>query len=87
MKKTKLFAVIGGMSLAILSVFLIAADHIDAPDVAGTTADIADFYAFEGDDPSKTVFIATLQGLLAPGTVTDNAQFDEDVLVEFNIDN
>lgn len=87
MKKTKLFVAIGGFSLAILSVFLIAADHIDAPDVAGTTTDIADFYAFEGDDPSKTVFIATLQGLLSPGTVTDNAQFDEDVLVEFNIDN
>lgn len=87
MKKTKLFAVIGSLSLALISIFLIAADHIDAPDVSGTTTDIADFYAFEGDDPDKTVFIATLQGLLTPGNVTDNAQFDEDVLVEFNIDN
>ena len=87
MKKTKLFVAIGGIGLAMLSVFLIAADHIDAPDIVGTTTDIADFYAFEGDDPNKTVFIATLQGLLTPGTVTDNAQFDEDVLVEFNIDN
>ncbi|MBZ0327280.1 MAG: DUF4331 domain-containing protein [Altibacter sp.] len=87
MKKTKLFAAIGGLGLAMLAVFLIAADHIDAPDVAGTTTDIADFYAFEGDDPNKTVFIATLQGPLIPGAVTDNAQFDEDVMVEFNIDN
>lgn len=87
MKKTKLFAVIGSLSLAFFSIFLIAADHIDAPDVSGTTTDIADFYAFEGDDQDKTVFIATLQGLLTPGNVTDNAQFDEDVLVEFNIDN
>ncbi|PKA83868.1 uncharacterized protein DUF4331 [Ulvibacter sp. MAR_2010_11] len=87
MKRTKIFAAIGGMGLAVLSVFLIAADHIDAPDVAGTTTDIADFYAFEGDDANKTVFIATLQGPLTPGPVTENAQFDEDVLIEFNIDN
>lgn len=87
MKKTKIFAVIGGLSIAALSVFLIAADHIDAPAVAGTTVDIADLYAFEGDNPNNTVFIATLQGPLTPGTVTENASFDEDVLVEFNIDN
>jgi len=87
MKKTKIYAVIGGMILAGFSVFMIAADHIDAPAVAGTTTDIADFYAFEGDGANNTVFIATLQGPLTPGTVTDNATFDEDVLVEFNIDN
>lgn len=87
MKKTKLFAAVGGLGLAVLSIFLIAADHIDAPDVAGTTTDIADFYAFEGSDADKTVFIATLQGPLTPGIVTENAQFDEDVMVEFNIDN
>ncbi|MCW8982103.1 MULTISPECIES: DUF4331 family protein [Altibacter] len=86
MKKTKLLAAIGGFGLAVLAVFLIAADHIDAPAVAGTTSDIADFYAFEGDNPNNTVLIATLQGPLEPGTVTNNAQFDEDVLVEFNID-
>lgn len=87
MKKTNLFVAIAGACLVILSVVFIAADHIDAPAVAGTTTDIADLYAFEGDNPNKTVFIATLQGPLIPGEVTDEAVFDEDVLVEFNIDN
>ena len=87
MKKTKIFAAIGGLSLLTLSIFLIAADHIDSPSVAGTKVDIADLYAFEGDNPNNTVFIATLQGPLVPGTVTENAVFDPDVLIEFNIDN
>ncbi|MBT8261194.1 MAG: DUF4331 domain-containing protein [Bacteroidia bacterium] len=87
MKKTKLFAAIMCSSLLILSIVFVAADHIDAPAVAGTTTDIADLYAFEGDNPNNTVFIATLQGPLTPGVVTENAAFDEDVLVEFNIDN
>ena len=87
MKKTKIIAALSGISLLALSLFLMSSDHIDAPNVAGTTADIADFYAFEGDNPSNTVFVATLQGILPPGVVTDNAVFDEDVLIEFNIDN
>lgn len=87
MKKTKIFAAIGGLCLAVLSIFLIAADHIDSPTVAGTSVDIADLYAFEGDNPDNTVFIATIQGPLVPGDVTENAVFDEDVLIEFNIDN
>ncbi len=87
MNKTKIFAAISGISLMLLSVFLISADHIDAPNVEGTSTDIADFYAFEGDNPNNTVFIATLQGILTPGTITENATFDEDVLIEFNIDN
>ncbi len=87
MKKTKLFAAIAGAGLVILSIVFLAADHIDAPAVTGTSTDIADLYAFEGDNPNNTVLIATLQGLLTPGTVTNNASFDEDVLVEFNIDN
>ncbi len=87
MKKTKIIAAIGGLGLAILSVFLIAADHIDSPSVARGTADIADVYAFEGDNPNSTVLIATLQGPLTPGDVTANARFDENVIIEFNIDN
>lgn len=87
MKNKKYFAVIGGIGLTILTIFLVAADHVDAPDIAGTTTDIADFYAFEGDNPDNTVFVVTVQGPLVPGHVTDNAQFDEDVLIEFNIDN
>lgn len=87
MKKTKLFAAIGGIGIAVLSVFLIAADHVDAPSVAGQASDIADFYAFQGDDPSNTVLIATTQGPLMPGEQTNTAAFDEDVMIEFNIDN
>lgn len=87
MKKTKLFAAIGGLGLACLAMFLLAADHIDAPDVAATTTDIADFFAFEGSNPDNTVLVATVQGPLAPMEQTINASFDEDVLVEFNIDN
>jgi len=87
MKKTKIFAAIGGVGLAVLSIFLIAADHIDSPSVAGTTTDIADLYGFEGSSPDNTVLIATVQGPLTPGDVTTNATFDENVLLEFNIDN
>lgn len=87
MKKTKLFAAIGGLGVACLSIFLLAADHIDAPDVAATSTDIADFFAFEGANPDNTVLVATVQGPLAPMEQTTNARFDEDVLIEFNIDN
>jgi hypothetical protein len=87
MKKIKLFAVIGGLGIAFLSVFLIAADHIDAPDVAATSTDIADFFAFEGENPDSTVLVATVQGPLAPMEQTLNAQFDEDVMITFKIDN
>ncbi len=86
MKKTKLFAAIGGMGLAIAAIVFIAADHVDAPAVAGTKSDIADLYAFEGDNPDNTVFIATVQGPLTPGN-TAGATFDEDVMIEFKIDN
>lgn len=82
MKKTSLIAIGFCLALVITSV-LVAADHLDAPDVAGTTADITDFYAFEGATEANTVFVANVQGLLPPGST---AQFDENVLVEINID-
>lgn len=64
-----------------------AADHIDAPAVTSTTADITDYFAFESPaDPNNMVFVCNLQGLLDP-TATANAKFDEQVMVEFNIDN
>jgi len=87
MKKTKIVAAIGGIGLVILSIVMIAADHVDAPNIVGTSMDIGDLYAFEGDNPDNTVFVVTLQGMLTPGNVTDNANFDEDVLIELNIDN
>ncbi|WP_378184259.1 DUF4331 family protein [Aquimarina sp. SS2-1] len=82
MKKTNLF-LLGG--LFGLGVVLMAADHLDAPAVGGTTADITDFYAFEGANPDNTVFVANVQSSLAPAG--SSATFDENVLVEINIDN
>lgn len=60
---------------------LIAADHLDAPAVAMTTSDIADFYAFEGENANSTVFVVTLPAADA------SSNFDENVLIEINIDN
>lgn len=80
-KTTKFFIGLGAMALAI-GIF-VAADHLDAPDVGGSSADIADFYGFEPSEGSdNTVFIVDLQTSLADGF----GQFDEDVLTEINID-
>jgi hypothetical protein len=81
MKRSKI--ILGLSILALGGLTLIAADHLDAPNVAGTTADITDFYAFEGADPDNTVFVVNVQSSLA----TPNASFDEDVMIEVNIDN
>lgn len=86
MKNRKLIAIAGCLGLLVLSVFLTASDHIDAPLVNGTSSDIADFYAFQAEDPNNLVFVANVQGLLPPGTPTTQAEFDENVLLEINID-
>jgi len=84
MKKTKLFSVLGALVITCFSMFLISSG---APNVAATSADIADFFAFEGNSPDHTVLVATLQGPLAPMEQTSNAAFDQDIVVTFNIDN
>lgn len=84
MKKTKIITLTSMVAVAVLLTVL-AADHIDAPNVEGTSADITDFYAFQGENTDNVVFVANLQGLLSP-MATDAARFDENVLVEFNID-
>ena len=67
--------------------YLIAADHIDAPAVTGTGSDITDFYAFQSpSNANNMVFVVNVQGLLAPAA-TAAAAFDEEVMVEINIDN
>ncbi|BAO56071.1 DUF4331 family protein [Nonlabens marinus] len=78
MKKIALWSSIA--ICAVAGVF-IAADHLDAPAVAMTTSDIADFYAFEGANAASTTFVVTIPAADA------NAQFDENVLIEINIDN
>ncbi len=67
--------------------YLIAADHIDAPAVTGTGSDITDVYAFQSPTTaSNMVFVVNVQGLLAP-SATAAASFDEEVMIEINIDN
>jgi len=67
--------------------YLIAADHIDAPAVTGTGSDITDVYAFQSPaNPNNMVFVVNVQGLLAPSG-TAAASFDEEVMIEINIDN
>jgi len=83
-KKSK--TVLGIGILVVASFFAIAADHIDAPAVSGGTSDITDFYAFQGENTNNIVFAANVQGLLSP-TSTASATFDENVLIEINIDN
>lgn len=83
MKKTKIL--IGVAMVAIAGFIGIAADHIDAPAVQGGSSDITDFYAFQGANTSNLVLVANVQGLLSP-SATGNAAFDENTLVEFNID-
>nr|WP_298420035.1 DUF4331 family protein [uncultured Kordia sp.] len=75
-----------GISIVLIgSFFLIAADHIDAPAVQGTTSDITDFYAFQGANTNAIAFVVNTQGLLSP-TATSAASFDENTLIEINID-
>jgi hypothetical protein len=86
MKKNKLAPIAAIICLLAVTPFLISGDHLDAPGVNGTTSDLTSFYAFEGENPNNLVLIANLQGFLPSGTATTNANFSEDVLVEFNID-
>lgn len=83
MKKKQVYAALTGL-LGLTAIFL-AADHIDAPSAAGTTADIADFFAFEPTEGSgSTVFIVDLQSNVLPDLAYGS--FDEDVLTEINVD-
>ncbi|MFH4967259.1 DUF4331 family protein [Gaetbulibacter sp. M240] len=84
MKKIKILTGLGVMAVA--GFFMVAADHIDAPAVQGGNSDITDYYAFQGEDTNNLVFVANVQGLLSPSN-TSQASFDENVMVEFNIDN
>lgn len=84
MKKTKLM--LGFVLATITGLILVAADHIDAPSVTGNASDITDFYAFQGQDTNNMVFVVNTQGLLSPSATAD-AKFNENVMIEINIDN
>ncbi len=81
----KIRNVLGITIITVIGLIVVAADHIDAPSVQGGTSDITDFYAFQAENTDNLVFVANLQGLLSPSG-TSTASFDENVLVEFNID-
>ncbi len=86
MKKSSIFTVVGSLGMMALAVLLMSGDHNDGPSISGTSSDIADFYAFQAPNPNNLVLIMNLQGSIPPGSPTDQAAFDEDVLMEFNID-
>ncbi|MES2431324.1 MAG: DUF4331 family protein [Bacteroidota bacterium] len=84
--KQKKFFIAAFAVAAIITGSIIAADHIDAPAVTGQTSDITDMYVFRAADPNNLVLVANTQGLLSPGS-TGAASFEENTLIEFNIDN
>src|SRR4051812_7567787 len=65
-----------------------AADHGDAPNVAGDqAADLGDTYAFlDPNDNSQVVIAMTFRGFIVPGEAVNFTTFDPNVLYRFNID-
>lgn len=86
MKKTKIFITAFACLSVIVGGIILAADHIDAPAVTNQTTDITDIYVFRAENPDNMVFVANTQGLLSPGATKD-AKFDDNTMIEFNIDN
>lgn len=85
--KQKKWAAIGLVAIGTISAgLLFAADHIDSPSVTNQATDITDLYVFRGENSSNLVFVANTQGLLSPAS-TAAAAFNENTLLEFNIDN
>ena len=86
MKRRKLLLAAIIAATMITGGILYAADHIDTPAVTAQPGDITDLYVFRAQDPNNLVFVANTQGLLSPGS-TGAARFDENTVIEFNIDN
>lgn len=85
----KLITMLAVAAICMSGIYLIAADHIDAPNVTGAGpssigSDITDVYAFAKGE--NIVFVVNTQGLLSPAA-TSAATFDEEVMLEINIDN
>lgn len=86
MKRNKLLLSAIVAATLITGGVIYAADHIDTPAVTGQSTDITDLYVFRAQDVNNLVFVANTQGLLSPGS-TAAAKFDENTVIEFNIDN
>ena len=86
MKKRKVFITTVLCLVVAAAGIIYAADHIDAPAITNKPTDITDVYVFRAENPDNMVFVANTQGLLTPGATAD-AKFDENTMIEFNIDN
>ena len=86
MKKRKIFITVFVCLVIAAAGIIYAADHIDAPAVTNKATDITDVYVFRAQNPDNMVFVANTQGLLSPAA-TGDAGFDENTMIEFNIDN
>ena len=86
MKKRKVFITTLLCFVVAAAGIIYAADHIDAPSVTNKPTDITDVYVFRAEDPDNMVFVVNTQGLLTPGATAD-AKFDENTMIELNIDN
>lgn len=76
-----------GLAVSAISYYLIAADHNDSPKLGLSPSDITDVYAFQSpSNANNIVFALNVNGLLSP-MATQTAEFDEDVMLEINIDN
>src|SRR5213595_1840216 len=66
-----------------------AADHGDAPNVAGDQgADLADVYfLLDPHDNSKLVLITTVRGFIVPGEAVNFAIFDPSVQFRLEVEN
>jgi hypothetical protein len=58
MKKSNIL--LGTVFLAVIGLITVAADHMDAPVALGTSADIIDFYAFQGENTNNLVFVVNV---------------------------
>jgi len=85
MKRRKIF-IATLLFFVVAAGIIYAADHIDAPSVTNKPTDITDVYVFRAENPDNMVFVANTQGLLTPDATAD-AKFDENTMIEFNIDN
>jgi hypothetical protein len=86
MKTKKIMPGLIAIAVLVTGGIIFAADHIDSPNVTNTPNDITDLYVFRGENNNNLVFVANTQGLLSPGS-TASAKFDENTVIEFNIDN
>jgi Domain of unknown function (DUF4331) len=86
MKTKKIMLGAFAIAAVVTGGIIFAADHIDSPNVTNSPNDITDLYVFRGENTSNLVFVANTQGLMSPGS-TGTAKFDENTVIEFNIDN